>query len=355
MSEERLPDQAPGAPHPRAVFDLFGHGEAEAALADALAAGRLHHAWMLTGPPGVGKATLAYRFARRYLGAAPHPGGSPLATSPDDPVARKIAAGAYPDLRTATRLDPSEGKVRRDVVVEAVRELTTFFELRADNALGRRIGIVDCADDMSVNAANALLKTLEEPPPGGLIILVVNSPGAILRTIRSRCRVLKLVPLTEREMGSAVPYSDPMVRAMARGCPGRAVSLAALDAGGVYRKLSAYLSGLPRAPLSEGLALADLAAASPEKTDLVFELLADWLDRAAHAGLGLPSREIEPGESAGQARLVLAAGAGAVAEAHHQVMRLWRATGGVNLDRAGAVLEALRAVRSALAPAAAAA
>lgn len=348
MSEDRLPDQAPGAPHPRAVFDLFGHDEAARELESALAGARLHHAWLLTGPRGVGKATLAYRFARRYLGAAPAQ-GAPLACDPGDPVARRIAQGAHPDLRTATRFDPEEGRVRRDVVVSAVRELTGFFELRADNALGRRVGLVDCADDLTESAANALLKTLEEPPPGGLLILIAHAPGAILRTIRSRCRTLTLSPLPPAELARAVPQADAATRAIARGCPGRALVLAGLDAGGLYRKLSAHLAGLPRAPLGEALALAEAAGSDPDRAAVLFDLLQDWLDRAAHAGLALPAREIEPGESATLARLVTGPGPGAVASAHEGVQRIRSAMDGLNLDRVSAVLEALRLVRTALA------
>jgi DNA polymerase-3 subunit delta' len=181
MSEETPgPDQEPGSPHPRAVFKLFGHEAAEAELAASLLGGRSHHAWLITGPKGVGKATLAYRFARRLLGAA-HEATSPLASAPDDPVSRKIAQGSHADLRTATRLDPEKGEIKRDVTVAAIRDLTQFFTMTADGAGGARVGIVDCADDMSSNAANALLKTLEEPPPGGTLILLAHAPGRLLQ------------------------------------------------------------------------------------------------------------------------------------------------------------------------------
>jgi DNA polymerase-3 subunit delta' len=236
------------------------------------------------------------------------------------------------------------------VVVGAVRQLTGFFELRADNALGRRVGIVDCADDLTESAGNALLKTLEEPPPGGLLILIAHAPGSILRTIRSRCRTLALAPLVDGELASAVPQADAATRAIARGCPGRALTLAALDAGGLYRKLSAHLAGLPRAPLAEALALADAASGDAEKASLLFDLMEDWLDRAAHAGLALPAREIEPGESATLARLVTGPGPGALAEAYASVRQVRRAMEGLNLDRASAVLEALRLIRAQLAP-----
>jgi DNA polymerase III subunit delta' len=352
MSEDRQPDQAPGARHPREVLELFGHEAAEASLARALAGGRIHHAWMVTGPPGVGKATLAYRFARRFLGAAAAP-DSPLAAKADDPVVRSIAIGAHPDLRAATRYDPEEDKVRRDVVVSAIRQLTSHFELKAQGASGRRVGIVDCADDMNDNAANALLKTLEEPPPGGLIILIVNSPGSILRTIRSRCRVLKLEPLDDDALAAAVPGADAATRAIARGCPGRALSLAALDAAGLYRRLSGHLAGLPRAPLADAIALAE-AAAGEEKAGLLFDLMGDWLHRAALAAHGLPVREIEPGEAATLARLALPAGPAAIAHAHERLARLRSGMERVNLDRGSAVLEALRAIRQHLSPAAAA-
>lgn len=349
MSDDiTFPDQEPGSPHPRAVHELFGHEDAEKAMADSLAGGRSHHAWLLTGPKGVGKATLAYRFARRILGARPLD-DRPLSSDPDDPIVRKIAMGAHLDLRTATRMDPEKNEIKRDVTVLSVRTLTGFFAMTADGAKGKRVGIVDCADDMSVNAANALLKTLEEPPAGGTLILLSHAPGRLLPTIKSRCRKLSLLPLTDAAMKSALPFIDATTRALARGCPGRAKALSALGGETIYRALSRHLSGLPRAPLDEALTLAELAG-NAEKFNALFDMLEDWLARAGRAGIGLPIDEIEPGESAVLARLCANAGTDAAATAWSKVRDLRRNVEALNLDRGLATLDALRAVRADLSP-----
>jgi DNA polymerase III subunit delta' len=344
----QLPDQEPGSPHPREVFDLIGHERAEQALADSLSGGRGHHAWLLTGPKGVGKATLAYRFARAILGAK-RTGDRPLACDPDDPICRKIAQGAHPDLRTATRLDLDKFEVKRDVSIHNIRELSHFFSMKADGASGARVAIVDCAEEMSVGASNALLKTLEEPPPGGTLILISHAPGRLLPTIRSRCRKVILSPLDDDQMRNAVPHADGVVRALALGAPGRAQTLAALGAEKMYKALSRHLSGLPRAPLDEALALSELAGGA-DKFVVLFDMLEDWLARAARAGLGLPIAEIEPGESAILARLATNAGLDAPARAWEKLRETRHSVDSLNLDRGFATLDALRCVRAEMAP-----
>jgi DNA polymerase III subunit delta' len=349
MSDDiALPDQEIGSPHPRAVQEMFGHDDAEAAMAESLTGGRPHHAWLITGPKGVGKATLAYRFARRLLGARVLD-DRPLSSDPDDPIVRKIASGAHPDVRTATRIDPEKYEIKRDVTVNAIRTLTQFFTMKADGASGVRVGIVDCADDMNANAANALLKTLEEPPPGGTLILIAHAPGRLLPTIRSRCRKLTLSPLSEDAMTRALPDIDAVCRALARGCPGRAKAIAALGGEKLYRTLSRHLSGLPRAPLDEALALADLAS-NADKFNALFDMLEDWLARAGRAGLGLPIEEIEPGESAILARLTGNASSDGAAISWQKIRDLRVKVDALNLDRGLATLDALRSVRADLAP-----
>jgi DNA polymerase III subunit delta' len=349
MSDDiTLPDQEPGSAHPRTVQELFGHLHAEKAMADSLKGGRPHHAWLIAGPKGVGKATLAYRFARRLLGAKALD-DRPLSCDPDDPVVRRIAQGAHPDLRTATRMDPEKNEIKRDVTVLAIRTLTGFFSMTADGSSGARVGIVDCADDMSVNGANALLKTLEEPPAGGTLILIAHAPGRLLPTIRSRCRQLSLSSLSDTEMKSALPQTDSIVRALAGGCPGRAKALAALGGEKIYTALSRHLSGLPRAPLDEALALGELAS-NGDKFNAMFDMLEDWLARAGRAGIGLPIREIEPGESAVLARLCANAGTDSAAIAWTKIRDLRHNVEALNLDKGLATLEALRAVRADLSP-----
>ncbi len=215
---------------PRANPVLFGQDAAEAALLTAYASGRMPHGWMLTGPPGIGKATLAFRFARFVLSG----GGSSLATDPSSPVFRRVAAGGHPDLLTIARGE------ERELGVGAIRRIDPF--LRLTGAEGTwRVAIVDDADSMNRSAANALLKILEEPPAGALIVIVCANPGRLPATIRSRCRclALRLLPAAtvEAALGRLRPDLGPADRAalavMAEGSIGRAHDLATGDPGGV--------------------------------------------------------------------------------------------------------------------------
>jgi DNA polymerase III subunit delta' len=343
-----LPDQEPGSAHPRSVYELFGHEDAELALSASLTGGRQHHAWLITGPKGVGKATLAYRFARRLLGAKPL-SDRPLSCDRDDPIARKIAQGAHPDLRTVSKWNHEDNKPGNSVTVAGIRKLSEFFSKTADGDRGVRIGIVDCADDMNTNASNALLKTLEEPPPGGTLILIAHAPGRLLPTIRSRCRKLILAPLKDADLAHALPNIDSISRALARGCPGRAKALAALGGEKIYTSMSRHLSGLPRAPLDEALGLGELAS-NGDKFNALFDMLEDWLARAGRAGLGLGIDEIEPGESAVLARLSANAGSDATAIAWTKIRELRQRVDGLNLDKGLATLDALRTIRAELSP-----
>jgi DNA polymerase-3 subunit delta' len=178
---------------PRANPDLLGHETAERIWSQARASGRLHHAWLITGTRGIGKATLAYRLARGLLaGRAP---GDGLDVGPADPVFRRIAAGTHAGLMTVERsADEKTKRMRREIVVDEVRAVTQFLRRTAGEG-GWRVVIVDGAEDMNPNAANALLKLLEEPPTGALLLLVCHAPGRLPATIRSRCRRLRLSPL----------------------------------------------------------------------------------------------------------------------------------------------------------------
>ncbi|HEY8004072.1 MAG TPA: DNA polymerase III subunit delta', partial [Phenylobacterium sp.] len=148
--------------HPREVFDLTGHEAAEDAFEATRARGRLHHAWLLTGPEGVGKATFAYRAARRLLGAPADPAYGVLGASPDHPVSRHVIARSHPDLLVLERVG-EDGKPRKVIPVDDARRLSEFFS-KSPASAPHRVAIVDAADDLNINSANALLKTLEEPP-----------------------------------------------------------------------------------------------------------------------------------------------------------------------------------------------
>jgi DNA polymerase-3 subunit delta' len=277
-------------PHPRDVYD-YERGEAvEGAFLDALDRGRLHHAWMLTGPEGMGKATFAYRAARRLLRAAPDPNYGILGSSPHDPENRLIAARSHPDLMVLERA-VEDGKTKRNISVDDARSLPGFFA-NSPSRGGYRVAIVDAADDMNVNAANALLKTLEEPPERGVLLLVAHAPGRLMATLRSRCRRLAFAPWPgdavadfvrrRTELGDA--GIDAIAR-MAHGAPGHALRLAASQALELDEIAMALVSGTSP-PDGELLALADSfrGAAGQIRFDLFFERLAEAVRAAAVDG-----------------------------------------------------------------------
>lgn len=347
------PDRVEGAPHPREARHLYGQAAAEGQLLAGLQSGRLHHGWLLAGPRGVGKATLAWRFARAAL--AHPPGGGlfappPPATldlAPDHPVARRIAAGAEPGLLAIRRgIDDKTGRLRAQITVDEVRRLRDFFGLSAADG-GRRVVIVDAADEMNPSAANALLKLLEEPPAGALLLLVAHRPAALLPTIRSRCRMLRLGPLGPADLAAALaqalgeaPGDAAALAELAGGSVGEALRLIAGDGLALYARLVALLAGLPRVDRPALHALADEAAGrgAEARFDLLVrlaELLLARLARAAATGRSLP--EAAPGEAALAARLRLPGGTWARLAA--EVPARVRAGRGVNLDPAALLVD----------------
>ncbi len=222
-------------PHPRETFALLGHETAELNFADAIARGRLHHAWLLVGNEGLGKATFAYRAARRLLGAPTASSLGILGADPEHPVSRQILGRAHPDLMVLERFG-DDGKPRKVIPVDDARRLAEFFS-KSPAIAPHRVAIVDAADDLNNNAANAILKTLEEPPPKGILLMVSHAPGRLAATIRSRCRRLVFRPLEDAVTASFVQSRRDLnqldalrLARMAQGAPGRALTLAASGA-----------------------------------------------------------------------------------------------------------------------------
>lgn len=268
-------DKEPAAPHPRETFSFVGHDAEEEAFAEGLRGGRMHHAWLLAGPKGLGKATLAYRVARAALGAK-RVGPRPLDVDPEDTVARRIMALSHPDLFVLRRGLNDRGKPRREIAVDDARELGHFFSL-APSEGGMRVAIVDAVDDLNRNAANAILKTLEEPPARSILLLVCHAPGAILPTIRSRCRRLALRTLSDADVKKA-SGADAGIVALAKGRPGRAIALKAqgVDTAGAdpKRAQAEIARGASAALLGR---LYDSMSGEPfEKLAGVLELAGEW-------------------------------------------------------------------------------
>ena len=324
-------------PHPRDIH-AYDHGEAvERPFLEALERGRLHHAWLLCGLEGLGKATFAYRAARRLLGAAPDPMQGLLGSLPSDPVSRQVAARSHPDLMVLERVG-EDGKPRKVIPVDEARRLPEFFS-KAPASAPYRVAIIDAVDDMNPNAANALLKTLEEPPARGVLFLVSHAPGGLLPTIRSRCRRLRFDPWAEGDVAAflrartAANEEDALRLArMARGAPGRAIALAVAGALGMDEAAHALLRGLPGGDTSSLQALSESfrGAEGAERFQLLFERLADQVRQTAVAG-------VLDGGAAGERW----------ADVWDMLIRLPREVEAVNLDRADAFWTALADLRAA--------
>jgi DNA polymerase-3 subunit delta' len=287
---------AEGAPLARERRRLVGHARAELVVLEGLRSRRLAHAWLIAGPEGVGKATFAYRMARFVL-AGPDPfGRAARATSLEipasDPAARRIAAGAHPDLFLLERTIGSTGKLRTEITVDDARRATAFLQATSGEG-GWKVLIVDAADELNRNAANALLKIIEEPPGRSLVLLVAHVPARLPATILSRCRRLRLDPLTPEEIGTIVtdiPGNQASESAIAEA--------ARLAEGSVKRTLllledrAVEFAGLAREVLeapaktrnSAALKLAGrLGARGGEASyDMVFDTIFEWLRQRAN-------------------------------------------------------------------------
>jgi DNA polymerase-3 subunit delta' len=245
------------APHPRETMSLFGHREAELVLLNAYRSGRIPHAWLIGGAQGIGKATLAYRMARFVLAHR-------------DPLARHVAAGAHGGLLTLERTLNDKGVMRTVITVDETRETISFFGSTAA-VEGWRVCIVDTVDELNANAANALLKVLEEPPRQSLFFLVSHAPARVLPTIQSRCRKLPLRPLAVGDVIQAAAEAaqksvdDPALAEAAEAAEGsvaRALTLLGGDALKLHQRTAALLNTLPRVDPRELHALGDALGGS---------------------------------------------------------------------------------------------
>jgi DNA polymerase-3 subunit delta' len=207
---------------------------------------RLHHAWLLAGPRGVGKASFARAAALKVLAdAAGPPSGPDLDVPKDHPIAHLMAAGSHPDFRLLERLEKPAGGLARNISVDQVRGLGQMLGVTPSLSPWRAI-VIDAADDLEASAANALLKMLEEPPANTLFLLVAHAPGKLLPTIRSRCRRLDFDPLSDDAMtsllNSLIPgQNSAEVMSLAGGSPGRAIQIASLDLAALLTEARAMM------------------------------------------------------------------------------------------------------------------
>lgn len=290
---------------PRENFALFGHAEAEQTLLESYKSGRIPHAWLIGGPPGIGKATLAYRLARFVL-AHPDPAApevqnaTSLAVDEENLVARRIAAQAQGDLLVLERvLNEQTGKLYTVIRVDDVRRSVGFFGSTSGEG-GWRIAILDAVDDLQREGANALLKVLEEPPARTLILLLSHAPGRELPTIRSRCRRLLLRPLADADVAHAVAHAtgrsadDAEVTAAvaaSEGSVGRALRFLDEKALALRQRVLDLFKQLPNPDPRALHALGDaISGSEPQALAAFMDLVNGWLSAQLDTAMSTPPR-----------------------------------------------------------------
>jgi DNA polymerase-3 subunit delta' len=353
------------APLPRANPDLVGHEAAERSLRRLFETGRLPHALLLSGPRGIGKASFAFRLARFVLaqgtaagtGEEEMPPGlfgdeaGGLAIAPERGTFRRVASGGHADLLTVERgWDPRRRRLRGEIVVDDTREIAAFLRLTPAEG-GWRVVVVDGADAMNRNAANALLKILEEPPRRALLLLVAHSPGRLLPTIRSRCRRFPLAPLTpETVRGLLARYRPDLpetqaaaLTALSGGSIGRALELAAAGGVELYEAMLSLLSreaGVDPTALhafADRLGRGDGEEAYRAVEELTAQLLARLAVAAARGGSEEPVLR----------RLGARAPAARWAALRDEIGSSFTRTDDLNLDRKQTILSAFFAIAAA--------
>jgi DNA polymerase-3 subunit delta' len=298
-------------PHPRETSALFGQEEAERALLEAYASGRLPQAWILGGPEGVGKATLAWRFAR-FLLAHPDPATAAVAAArtldvaPSHPAARQIVSLSHSDVFLLRR--EWNDKVKKhftEIRVDEVRRAIHIFQ-QAAAGQGYRVCILDSAEDLNRSAANALLKLIEEPPPRSVFLIIAHRPGRIMPTIRSRCRLLHLQPLSPEALGRALDQFagasdvEPETRRISiersAGSVREALKRLGGEAARLQERIEALLARLPDVDWRDVHKLADAVSARESLTEYetVIATVFEWLDDAVVRGAGLGPRRLAP-------------------------------------------------------------
>ncbi len=363
---------------PRTTLDLTGHEGAEQLFLDAFNAGKIHHAWMITGPKGVGKATLAYKMARFLLNNKPEEDQGPglfgdapekmvptsMDTASDSPASRQITAGSNADLLVIERTeDPKTGKIRNNILVDDVRRINDFFHKTSTNG-GWRIAIVDTADEMNRNAANAILKILEEPPVNSILIILAHAPGKLLPTIKSRCRMLPLKPLKSVKVKEILHQRFPQMEdnvidgyvALSNGSPGYAISLIDHEGLKLYREMLELLSTMPniKVPLMHKFAGAITTQKSGDMFSLFSEMLSQFISRMVRHVSYLNSNHTHNIREALSEEFKLMEELGAIipldqwAELWEKISEKMKATDLLNMDRKQTVIDILNMINTAL-------
>lgn len=371
-----MSDDPESAPKPGDPIDLVGHDTAENTFLESWNAGRMPHAWLITGPRGIGKASLAYRIARFVLSqgaedtgdslfgdALPPVTPETLAIDADHPVSTRIAAGGHADLRVLEpgMLHPDTGKPTQQIVVSQVRKAVQFTGLTSAEE-GWRIVLVDPADELNPNAQNAILKVLEEPPAMVLFLLVCNAPGRLLPTIRSRCRRLPLgaldtdtvVDLLSRYQPAMDPADRLALATLTEGSIGDAIALSESGGLDLYRAMLRLLDGLDNPDIQAIHALGDTVARAGQGAAAfatLRRLIGRWLGQLVLSGARRQEApEVVPGEAQIAARLRARASLEQWLEVWEKVVRLLDQADRANLDRKHTVVSAFLTLAAVLKP-----
>lgn len=355
--------------HPKFATTVFGHEYAEREFLNAFNSDRLHHAWLITGPKGIGKATLAWRIAK-FLVTRPTESAdsglfgeelpqdaSSLEVANENTDVQRVLSGGHAGISVAERTENEKtGKMRSDIVIDDVRKLTSFYTQTSSDG-GWRVAIVDAADELNVNAANALLKLLEEPPAKSILLLLAHSPGKLLPTIRSRCRTLKLKTLSEESVKAVLVSQFPAMppeelSALAKlsgGAPGKAIEMADLGGVDLYRQMASQLVRLPRLNTPDIHQLATRLAAPKADAEyhLFVEMFLGWLERLVRqTASNMPTEDIMQGESAEMARISSMSRLDSWLDLWEKMGRLVARADAVNLDRKQVIVNLFTSVAS---------
>lgn len=326
-------EQTISVPHPRETIALFGHQDAEATLLNAYRGGRIPHAWLIGGPQGIGKATLAYRMARFVLAhrdpTSPQvQSATSLGLDPTHPIVRQVAAESHGGLLTLERSLNDKGVMRTVITVDETRQTVSFFGSTAA-VDGWRVCIVDTVDELNANAANALLKVLEEPPLRSLFLLITHAQARVLPTIQSRCRKLPLRALSTTDVTRATAQaaeleaSDPLLKEVAEASEGsvsRALNLLGGGALKLHQRTASLLNTLPHVDPRELHALGDALGTSDR---VALGAFVDSVDR----WIGERMRADDANANANLPRLAR------LAEVWEKINRAARETKSYNLER----------------------
>lgn len=344
-------DQLDGAAHPRDTTPVIGQDAAIQKFLSSLSGGRMHHGWMITGPKGIGKATLAYHIARHLLGGD---GSVDLIQSADDPLFRTVSAQSEPRLGVVRRTyDHERKKLRAQIRVEDIRALKSFFGLSAADG-GWRVAIIDAADEMNGNAANALLKLLEEPPQRCMILLIAHQPGRILPTIRSRTQVLNCAPLSPNDLKTALATQgfdgdSDALHALSDGSVGDAITLSGSGGMETYQSILALLNNATSMDRGRILALGEAAAnrSAPFAFGTILSLTERALVRIAKAGADALTTPLDAEKPIHQQFSQTARQARVWADLAHDVRSRAATAHAVNLDPAHIILDTFLSIETA--------